>query len=259
MSEFWSSPGALPSLGHPWLRGDGLFETLKTVDGKPILLDRHLDRLFTSADELLFVGADKNAISEKMREIAASDMAPIGRMRLTYFSNGEFLISHEELLIDPAKIFSLGISPHRRYSRDRIALHKTLSYTSAAHGLRMAASSGLDDLLYLNEHDEVIETGLANILVEKDGVLVTPRSESGLLPGIVRGVLLEWFPEILEAALTLDDLKAANGLYLLSSIRELAPISHLEAGDHRIEYVESEKVKSIRRAYLDRSHSLANS
>ena len=259
MSEFWSSPGGLPSLGHPWLRGDGLFETLKTVDGKPIFLDRHLDRLLASAEKLLFVEGDKNVIAKKMREIAAFDAFSLGRLRLTYFSNGEFLISHEEMVIDPATTFSLGISPHRRYSSDHIARHKTLSYTSAAHGLRIAASTGLDDLLYLNENDEVIETGLANILVEKHGHLVTPPIESGLLPGIVRGVLLEWFPEILEAALTVDDLKAASGLYVLSSIRELQLISILDAGDHQIEFVESEKVKTVRRAYLDRSHSLANS
>jgi branched-chain amino acid aminotransferase len=259
MSEYWSAGPGLPALGHPWLRGDGLFETLKTVKGIPYFLDRHLARLSRSAMALLFSVPDLNLISSKVREVAGSSGWNMGRLRLTYFSHGEFLISHEELVIDDAKEFSLGISPHRRYASDFISQHKTLSYTVAAFGLRVAAQSGHDDLLYLNETGEVVETGLANILVEIDGKLLTPRMASGILPGIVRGILLEWFSQIEEARLLIDDLKSASGLYLLSSIRELQLISTLDTGEERLSYRESEAVKTMRQSYLDRSQTLANS
>ncbi len=259
MNEYWSADSGLPALGHPWLRGDGLFETLKTVYGAPYFLDRHLARLSRSASDLLFVAPDLDLISSKVREIAESSSWNMGRLRLTYFSNGEFLISHEELVIYDAKVFSLGISPHRRFASDFIAHHKTLSYTGAAFGLRLAAQAGHDDLLYLNQMGEVVETGLANILVEIDGRLHTPRMDSGILPGIVRGVLLEWFPQIEEARLLIGDLKSASGLYLLSSIRELQLISTLDTGEERLTYRESEAVKTIRQSYLDRSQTLANS
>lgn len=259
MNEYWSAGPGLPGLGHPWLRGDGLFETLKTVDGVPYFLDRHLDRLTRSANALLFVEPDLHSIAGKMREVAGSSEWKMGRLRLTYFSNGEFLISHEELVIDESKVFSLGISPYTRSAAEFVSGHKTLSYTVAAFGLRSAAKSGHDDLLYLNESGAVIETGLANILVELEGKLLTPRTDSGILPGIIRGVLLEWFPEIHEARIGLDDLKAATGLYLLSSIRELQLISVLDTGESRISYRESDTVKTMRQTFLDRSQTLANS
>jgi branched-chain amino acid aminotransferase len=259
MNEYWSAGPGLPALGHPWLRGDGLFETLKTVNGAPYFLDRHLARVSRSASDLLFVAPDLDLISSKMREVAGSSDWNMGRLRLTYFSNGEFLISHEELVIDDAKVFSLGISPHRRFASDFISHHKTLSYTGAAFGLRLAAQAGHDDLLYLNQMGEVVETGLANILVEINGKLHTPRMDSGILPGIVRGVLLEWFPQIEEARLMMGDLKSASGLYLLSSIREIQLISTLDTGEERLTYRESEAVKTMRQSYLDRSQTLANS
>ena len=259
MNEYWSAASGLPALGHPWLRGDGLFETLKTVNGAPYFLDRHLARLSRSALDLLFVAPDLDLISSKMREVAESSAWNMGRLRLTYFSHGEFLISHEELIIDNEKVFSLGVSPHRRFASDFISHHKTLSYTGAAFGLRLAAQAGHDDLLYLNQMSEVVETGLANILVEIDGKLLTPRMDSGILPGIVRGILLEWFSQIEEARLLIDDLKSASGLYLLSSIRELQLISTFDTGEERLSYRESEAVKTMRQSYLDRSQTLANS
>ena len=259
MNEYWSAASGLPALGHPWLRGDGLFETLKTVNGTPYFLERHLARLSRSASDLLFVAPDLDLISSKMREVAGSSGWNMGRLRLTYFSSGEFIISHEELVIDDAKEFSLGISPHKRFASDFISHHKTLSYTGAAFGLRSAAQAGHDDLLYLNEYGEVIETGLANILVEIDGKLLTPRLDSGILPGIVRSVLLEWFPQIEQAQLLISDLKSASGVYLLSSIRELQLITTLDTGEERLFFRESEAVKTMRQSYLDRSQTLANS
>lgn len=50
MNEFWSGGEfTLPATAHPWLRGDGIFETIKTSRGSAHFLSRHLARLERSA------------------------------------------------------------------------------------------------------------------------------------------------------------------------------------------------------------------
>jgi branched-subunit amino acid aminotransferase/4-amino-4-deoxychorismate lyase len=260
MSEYWSEgTQPLPSLNHPWLRADGLFETLKSVKGRTFFLHRHLQRLSDSANELLFTPPKIDEIAVKINQMVSQDCFDRGRLRLTYFSNGQYLITHHAINLNPDEKFRLGLSRYPRFSQGLLSGHKTLAYTQASYGLRVAELEGYDDLLYLNERGEVVETGLANIVIEINGELITPPLHSGPLPGIVRAVLLEWFPQIQERMLHLEELKEASGLYLLSSIRELHPVEAFNDGVTVQHFEESDQVRQIRSEYLKRSESDADS
>jgi branched-subunit amino acid aminotransferase/4-amino-4-deoxychorismate lyase len=253
--EFTLSP-----IAHPWLRGDGIFETIKSEKGSLFFLDRHLTRLLESARGLLFAAPAENFLREKIDElILRTSGIDRGRFRVTLFSNGEFLLSHENapLRTTPQK---LKVSSTVRYSQSALSGRKSLSYGEGSFGLRLAEKEGFDDLLYLNERNEVVETGLANILIEKKGKFATPEINSGCLPGIVRGVLLDWFKEVKETDITIADIKEATGLYVLSSMREIDLVTELCHSDGRIQrFGISAAAEKLRADYLINSRSQPNS
>lgn len=251
---------SLPPIAHPWLRGDGVFETIKTEKGSLFFLDRHLNRLQESATALLFLLPDLEELRQQVANLLLKTSGiERGRFRITLFSNGEYLLTHESapLRVSPQK---LAVGEKVRYSQSPLTGRKSLSYGEGSLGLRIAEKSGCDDLLYLNERGEVVETSLANILIEKRGAFSTPSLDSGCLPGIVRGVMLDWFKEVREENLLLDDVKSATGLYILSSMREMDLVTELHHIDGTIQKFQiTAQAEKLRADYLINSRSTPNS
>ena len=81
---------------------------------------------------------------------------------------------------------------------------------------------GADDVLLVNRRGEVTETTIANLAVRLDGRWWTPPLSSGLLPGIERAVALA-DGRIAERALSVEDVRRAEGLALLNSVRGWRP------------------------------------
>lgn len=255
-----ASPLHLNPTGDPWLRGDGLFETIKSENGVLFFLDRHLSRLRAASNDLHFLRHDDAALRAEIAKLMAeSSEISRGRLRITLFSDGEFLLTHEAVA-QRSKPQKLLLSPYIRFSNSLLTGKKSLSYGEGSAGLRIAALSGCDDMLYLNERGEVVETGLANILIENRGNFLTPRLESGCLPGIVRSVLLDWFKEVREEALTISDLKGASGLYVISSLREIELVNELHYGEGKVQKFQiTAEAEKLRADYLINSRSMPNS
>ena len=249
----------LPFTAHPWLRGDGIFETIKTEFGQPFFLNRHLARAVGASTTLRFIPFNMAALRDHINILLARTPLERGRLRITIFSDGEYLITHEEspLRVHPHKML---VSPFKKYSHSMLSGIKSLSYGESAQGMRLATQKGCDDLLYFNEKNEVVEFGLANILIEREGKFLTPTLESGALAGVVRGILLEWFSSISEAVLTREDLKAADGVYVISSLREIVLVSELQWQNGEIDkYRISADAEKLRTQYLINSRSNPNS
>lgn len=77
-------------------------------------------------------------------------------------------------------------------------------------------------MLLVNERGEVTGLTIANVAVFLDGRWWTPPSGSGCLPGVERGRLIEK-GRLAERTLTLDDLRTAKGIALVSSLRGWRP------------------------------------
>ena len=75
-------------------------------------------------------------------------------------------------------------------------------------------------MLLINEHGEVTESTIANLVVDLAGVLVTPPISAGLLPGVYRQHLLDT-GRIVERPLRPADLRVARAIYLVNSVRGL--------------------------------------
>ncbi len=79
-------------------------------------------------------------------------------------------------------------------------------------------------MLFLNLRGEVTEGAISNIFIEKEGRLLTPPIECGLLAGVYRRLLLATRPNVEERVLSMDDLRRADAIYLTNAVRGLRQV-----------------------------------
>ena len=233
---------ALPATGGGWLLGDGAFESLRTYSGKPFALERHLDRLEQTLNELKIATPTRAQLVQGVEEtIAANPASPFGRLRITVLGDGNWMVTHIEYKPE-VRFLKLCLSSIQRYSLDLTSGIKTISYQANALALREAASKGFDDAIFINERGEVMESALANLLWFKDGQWFTPDLNSGCLPGVIRALLVESFG-VIQAPLLVEELEHIDGLALTSSVREIVGVqafkSHLYSNSQPIDVLAS--------------------
>jgi len=107
-------------------------------------------------------------------------------------------------------------------SRDVRLYHKTTD--RSIYDAARAACLDCGDVLLFNQDGELTESTIANLAVEIGGRLYTPPVRCGLLPGVLRGCLLEQ-GGIEERVLTRDDLDFGNRLFLMNAVRGLRPVA----------------------------------
>jgi para-aminobenzoate synthetase/4-amino-4-deoxychorismate lyase len=95
----------------------------------------------------------------------------------------------------------------------------------------VARAEGFDEVIFTNERGEITEGAISNIFIEKNGRLLTPPLSCGVLPGIFRRHLLETRADVSERVLTIDDLKAADAVYLCNSLRGMHRVQALSLGE----------------------------
>lgn len=207
--------------------GVGVFETIKTIRGVPFALTRHLARAKRGANIL---GMSMQSEGELRQEIAAvllktPESLECGRLRVSFHKSGEIEITHETYhpWTRPARVTILNraineISP--------LVGIKALPFFENLECVKLAHDSGFDDGLRLNSRGFLAESAVSNVILNVDGRWVTPNLESGCLPGITRGLALEWL-EIDEVDVAQDDLPRVQSMYLLSSLKDLQPVSDL--------------------------------
>ena len=96
----------------------------------------------------------------------------------------------------------------------------------------MARLSGADDALRTNLWGDVVGGAMANVFVLRRGELLTPKLESGILPGITRGVVRELLDEgavpWVEGAIGLRELLEADEIFFTNSVKGIVPVVAVE-------------------------------
>ena len=187
-----------------------LLETMRLEGGRVALLDRHLERLRASA-RYHGIALDPGGLRELVEREPGE-----ARLRLLVGPDGQARLERAPL---PARLdgpVRLGISASPVTSRDPARFHKTAE--RRFYDSRRAARPDCFDVLLVNERGELTESTIANLVVERDGALVTPPLEAGLLPGVFRAELLAT-GRIRERPLTPQDLRAAPRSWLVNALR----------------------------------------
>ncbi|WP_446902289.1 chorismate-binding protein [Burkholderia sp. YIM B11467] len=205
--------------------GFQLFETTAATHADGIRhLDRHLARLQRSADTLGF-RFDADALRREIDvRCAALDGDGAYRMKLSLAKDGTVEIVAAPLKPLPAGPVGVllasahGFAPTR--ASDALLLHKTTRRAEYDRAWQAAEALGGFDMLFVNERGEVTEGGRSNLFVKLDGQWVTPPLASGVLPGVMRGVLLDDRAfGATERVVTCDDLARAQALLLTNALR----------------------------------------
>ena len=207
------------------LRGDGVFETVLSIDEKAIVWDRHYARMQKAANKILINIPAKIDIDLAIAAILKDEIGR-NRLRVVCLADGGWFLTLQPIT-EIAESISITRFPFIRDSRSAISGIKSLSYSESIIAIRHAENLGFADSIFLNEREEVVETGLANILILNQDGWRTPAISSGCLPGITRELLMNWFG-VKEAVLNFDDLLKAKAVYLTSSIRLIQRVDKVE-------------------------------
>jgi para-aminobenzoate synthetase/4-amino-4-deoxychorismate lyase len=196
----------------------GLVETLAHVPGTGLRnLDRHLDRLADSAAYFGFP-VDRSAVTQEL--IAAVDGTSASRVRLELRRDGSLDVACDPLPPAADGPVRLALDAEPVDAGQVWLAHKTTR--RGIYSARAGRHPDADDVVLVNQRGQVTETTVANLAVLLDGRWWTPPVTAGCLPGVERGRLLE-LGELTERDLTPDDLRRADGLALVSSLRGWRP------------------------------------
>jgi para-aminobenzoate synthetase/4-amino-4-deoxychorismate lyase len=190
-----------------------LFETLGLEKYGCRRVDRHLGRLADSAGFFGFP-LDRDEALRLLGNIETAGDEP-RRVKLTLSSCGELSIAVEEILPEKSPLV-IGIAATRIDPADRFLYHKTNRRELYAAELRQRPECS--EVIFLNVRGELAEGSYNNIILSIGGRLLTPPLASGLLPGVLRGELLDE-GVIEEQVLYAADLFAADEIWLINSLR----------------------------------------
>jgi branched-subunit amino acid aminotransferase/4-amino-4-deoxychorismate lyase len=226
------------------LLGDGIFTTLRVLDGVALFLDRHVARLQHNAAALgidaqaAFGDAQGLAGQVQMLLAAEAEVARSARLRITMtrgVATPTLLITLDAWHPEPAYANGVAIELSAQV---RIAhpLHTIKSTSYAAHAWlrREATQVETFDVLQANDRGNLAEGSFNNVfVVDAAGVLRTPHPADGCLPGITRGVVLELAQELAagslrEGAVEAASLAAAREMFLTSSLNGIVPVRTLD-------------------------------
>ncbi|MFF0875189.1 aminotransferase class IV [Micromonospora aurantiaca (nom. illeg.)] len=231
------------------LHGDGLFETLHLRDGHPWLLEPHLARLRAGAAAIDLPLPPDAALIELLDAVCAGWPARTeGALRLVctrgpegggpptvYATLGEVPASARLARRDGVTVATLPLGVAAR-SRPELGWLpsgvKSTSYALSTAARRWAQRTGVDDVLWVSTDGYVLEGPTANVVWLSGGRLLTvPAAQTGILPGVTAGHLLERAGELGltagEHLPTVADLHEAEAIWLTSSLRGPAEVTAL--------------------------------
>ena len=179
-------------------------------------LELHLERMKASAAELGF-SFDRHAVRNAIQALCFEAEVP-SKVRLTLARSGAHSLEvapMPEPLEEPVScaVLRLPVDPG-----DWRLRHKTTDRAFYADALAVARKAGAAEALLLRDDGLVTEGSFTNLFVERNGTLLTPPLELGLLPGVLRRSLIET-GRAQEAELTLDDLE--GGFLIGNALRGL--------------------------------------
>ena len=232
---------------HGFLYGDGVFEGMRSYAGSVFRMKEHLDRLWDSAERIqLEIPMTKEEMADAVNATLAANEIEDGYIRLV-ISRGEgtlgldpnkcptpnIVIITDFITLYPEEFYQNGleiitaktIRNHPGALDPRI---KSLNYLNNILAKIEGLAAGCVETLMLNHQGEVAECTGDNIFIVRDGKLLTPPVEAGVLEGITRGAVMELAAgdgiQVIEATMTLDDVYSAEEVFLTGSAAEIVPV-----------------------------------
>ena len=221
-----------------FLYGDGLFETMRVLNGTPFRFQQHMERLQRGAH---FLDITLPCTNDKLRGIANELLkvnATADAVLRVVLSRGVGKRGYSPLdACNPSLVLSLHPAPARPSSGspgwrlvtssiriepgDALAQHKTCNKLPQILARAEADRAGAEEALLLNTRGSVVEGSASNLFWISNGAICTPPAPAGILPGITRSVIQEIGASsgipCHESTISRDELLQAEGVFLTQS------------------------------------------
>jgi branched-chain amino acid aminotransferase len=227
-----------------WSPGQAGLICVRIVRGEAFAYERHWRRLEKDA---ALTRLPLNYASAKVRvqlqEVIRANRVEDGCARIYLvwntvgFWKSEEKMPEVDLVITSADVptypdtLRVAVREHGRHAASPLAGVKTTSWLNSVWAVAEAQREGFDEVVLLNERGEVSECTAANIFAVKGDKVLTPPLNSGCLEGVTRGVLTEVAAEagtsVVEQTLRVEDLYAAEEVFITSTNRNVIGISEI--------------------------------
>lgn len=236
---------------HGLLYGDGVFEGMRSYNGKVFRMKEHMDRLWLSAKAIrLTIPGTKEEMAKAVddtlafnglrdayiRLVVTRGMGPLGLSPLKC-ANPQVIIITDSITMYPQKCYDEGLEivTASTVRTSPVALSpriKSLNYLNNIMAKLEGLNAGCDEALMLNHKGEICECTGDNIFLVRDGVIYTPPTDAGILEGITRGAVIDLAREnnipLVEIAQTRHDLYISDECFLTGSAAEVIPVTKLD-------------------------------
>jgi branched-chain amino acid aminotransferase len=229
------------------MQGVGLFETMRAYDRRIFREQQHLDRLAGSAVKLGWtVVPEVEDLRENIQQVVVASQASDLRVRLTVTTGSLRPLQRERPTLTiiataapesryPEELYAKGVtvivSSYRQSRHDPTVGHKTTSYFARLASLREVHSQNAFEALWLTDDGHVAEGAISSLFMVKDEALYVPPLETPILPGITRAAVIELAGamgiSVHERPLAVDDVRAADEVFLTNSMMEVMPVVRL--------------------------------
>ncbi len=236
---------------HCFLYGDGVFEGIRAYGGKVFRLEEHLDRLYDSARAIaLTVPMSSDELARAIEETMRANDLTDAYIRLVVTRGVGDLGLDPRKCLDPSVVIitaSIELYPDELYEKGlevvtaataRIppeALNpriKSCNYLNNILAKIEGLNAGCVEAIMLNHLGYVAECTGDNIFCVKDGRVLTPPEEAGILKGITRDVVMDLARaeglEVAERPLTRYDLYSADEVFLTGTAAEIIAVVKID-------------------------------
>ncbi|MFW0185086.1 aminodeoxychorismate lyase [Rothia sp. CCM 9418] len=238
-------------------RGDGVFETMIAVNRSIRKFDAHFERLTNSARKLQLPLPAKEHLTQALKT-ALENAEQAHTTTLGEEHTVKIIISRGTTSNGPHSWVTVAPTPQntldqRTHGVKAITLPrghdpaqdtaypwllagaKTLSYAINMAVLRYVRTQGADEAIFITDDRRILEGATSSVIVAQtingQKTLLTPEPNHGILPGTTQGMIFEqarkhgW--ELKYQELYPQDLLESEGVWLASSVRLIAPVTHL--------------------------------
>ena len=221
--------------------GDGLFETIRVINGQSILLNAHFKRISSGLEVLKIkqnYSFNLNSLHRHINELLLyKNIKHGGKVKVYVFRGGlgtykpetnqmSFIIEATDLEHNIYELNKKGylVDVYSEYSKtvNQLSFFKTSNSLLYVLAAVTASEKNLDDLFIVNEKSEIIESSNSNIFLYKDEVLLTPPLNSGCIHGVMRTEVIRAARDlgiiVIESNVYKEDLEKSREIFLSNVI-----------------------------------------
>lgn len=236
---------------HGLLYGDGVFEGIRSYNGRVFKLDEHLERLYDSAKSIMLqipisIETMKETVLETLRRNHLTEAyirlvitRGVGDLGLDpdKCPKPSIIIIADKIVLYPQKFYEDGLeivtaSVRRNYAEAINPRIKSLNYLNNILAKIEGKQAGAEEVLMLNAEGYVVECTGDNIFWIKNETLVTPPVHMGILEGVTRNSVISLARDagihVEERVFTRHDLYIADECFLTGTAAEVIPVVKID-------------------------------